>query len=163
MKIPSLALATAALAFSLPLQAADPYMTVYAWDPGCQHTVETNNFDLAPGAAVEIQVDLTQCSPAQLAGLLVHGYAPRNSGSDALTRRHNVRLRVVSDAGLDVFSDEGYVFTQIRHRLGSRCWPRTSTSVSPSRSGWCRGAASKPASGRRDHSRRPVSSLTRSG
>ena len=113
MKIPSLALATAALAFSLPLQAADAYMTVYAWDPGCQHTVETNNFDLAPGAAVEIQVDLTQCSPAQLAGLLFHGYAPRNSGSDALTRRHNVRLRVVSDAGLDVFSDEGYVFTQI--------------------------------------------------
>ena len=35
------------------------------------------------------------------------------AGSDALTRRHNVRLRVVSDAGLDVFSDEGYVFTQI--------------------------------------------------
>lgn len=113
MKIRSLALATAALAFALPSQAADSYMTVYAWDPGCQHTVETNNFDLAAGAAVEIQVDLTQCTPAQLAGLLFHGYAPRNSGSDALTRRHNVRLRVVSDAGLDAFSDDGYVFTQI--------------------------------------------------
>jgi hypothetical protein len=93
--------------------AADSYMQVQSWDPGCEHTVETNNFVLGPGTSVEIQVDLTGCTAAQLGGFLFYGYAPTKTSSDGLSKRHNVRLRVVSDGGLDLVSDDGHVFTQI--------------------------------------------------
>lgn len=113
MRLAVIATASACVLASTPLHAGDAYMKVYAWDPGCEQTVETNNFDLAPGTSVEIEVDLAGCTADQLGGFLFYGYAPRNSSSDGLTRRNNVRLRVTSASGVDVYSDDGHVFTQV--------------------------------------------------
>lgn len=104
--------ATALLA--TPSIAGGSYMTVQTWDPGCEHTMETNNFELAAGASVEIEIDLSGCTAEQLGGLLFYGYAPRNSGSDGLAKRHNVRLRVVEQArGSETVSDDGHVLTYL--------------------------------------------------
>jgi hypothetical protein len=106
-------LAVAVTLLAAQVQAGDSYMQVQSWDPGCEHTVETNNFVLGPSASIEIHVDLTGCSAEQLGGFLFYGYAPTKTSAGGLTKRDNVRLRVVSDAGLDVVSDEGHVFTQV--------------------------------------------------
>jgi hypothetical protein len=103
-----MALATA------PTHAAATYPSVQTWDPGCEHTMETSHFELAAGQSVEIQVDLSGCTAEQAGTLLFYGYVPRTSGSDGLSRRHNVRLQVVNEAmGSATASDDGHVLVFI--------------------------------------------------
>jgi hypothetical protein len=52
-------------------------MTYTAWDPGCEHTMNTNHFDLAPGQSVEVPLDLSLCDPTQLDDLLYWGQGNR--------------------------------------------------------------------------------------
>jgi hypothetical protein len=104
--------ATAALlgAGAPQYSSAEGYMLVKTWDPGCEHTMETNHFDLAPGTAVEIEIDLAGCTEQQRGMLLFYGYVPKRNSSEGLNQRHGVRLEVTDiSTGQVISSDEGHV------------------------------------------------------
>jgi len=87
-------------------------MTYTTWDPGCEHTMNTNHFDLAPGQSVEIDLDLTLCYPEQLGGLLYWGYYTTKNSSEPLSTRNNIRLTLIDNTtGYEVSSDDGSLFT----------------------------------------------------
>ena len=94
---------------------ADPEdMVVSTWDPGCEHTMTTNHFELAPGQSVEIPLDLTECVDTR-EGMLFFGYHTTKNSSDQLTARDKIRLTVVGDGdGREMpqewSSDSGYLY-----------------------------------------------------
>jgi hypothetical protein len=94
---------------------ADPEdMTISTWDPGCEHTMTTNHFELAPGQIVEIPLDLTGCSNAP-EGVLIFGYNTMKNSSLQLTVRDKIRLTVVADGQLqektqEWNSESGYLY-----------------------------------------------------
>jgi hypothetical protein len=92
--------------------AAPDDMTVTAYDPGCEHTMTTNHFELAAGQSVEIDLDLTACYQEQIGGLMYYGYHTSKSRSKPLVERDNVRLILVDGDGNELVSDNGSIYTE---------------------------------------------------
>jgi hypothetical protein len=106
-----LLLATLAVA---PSGRADTAMQVQTWDVGCEHTLNTNFFDLAPGDSVEIQLDFSSCPEDKLGGMLVYGYRLARNSAPQLGARDNLRFTVVDLATkAESWSDSGYLMTQL--------------------------------------------------
>ena len=92
--------------------AALEQMSYTTWDPGCEHTMNTNHFDLAPGQSVEINLDMTLCYQEKLGGLLYWGYYTTKNSSDPLSARNNIRLTLIDNTtGHETTSDDGSLFT----------------------------------------------------
>jgi hypothetical protein len=94
---------------------ADPEdMAISTWDPGCEHTMTTNHFELAPGQSVEIPLDLSACADPY-EGMLFFGYHTTKNSSRQLTARNSIRLTVVA-SGQETLteqewsSDSGYLY-----------------------------------------------------
>lgn len=97
-----------------PASAGDTGIRVSTWDVGCEHTMTTNHFELAPGDAVEIQLDFASCTPDKLGTLLVFGYRTSRNSSELLTQQDNVRFTVVDPAtGVELTSDSGSLLSQL--------------------------------------------------
>jgi hypothetical protein len=90
-------------------------MTVSTWDPGCEHTMTTNHFELAPGQSVEIDLDMLGCAiyADQPRGLLYFGYYTTKTSSRPLSQRHNVRLTLVDGGGHEITSDSGSIYSEV--------------------------------------------------
>ena len=103
---------TAAPKSQTETQASTP-MSYTTWDPGCEHTMTTNHFDLAPGQSVEIPLDLSLCYPEQLGSLLFWGYSTAKTHSRPLSQRNNIRLTVTDEgAGETMGSNDGSVLVE---------------------------------------------------
>ena len=77
----------------------DSGMEVYVWNyPGCQHTMSTNFFELAPGAEVSLTLDLSACEEVDFGGLLFYGLSATKKNSKALTARSRVSLWIVEES-----------------------------------------------------------------
>ena len=90
--------------------AAD--MLVQTWDPdmGCEHTMTTNHFELAPGERVELDLDLTGCTADQMGMLLYFGYHTTKTRSRPLSAKNKIRLTLVDEQTREEFvSDSGSV------------------------------------------------------
>lgn len=97
-----------------PAGAAD--MLVQTWDPdmGCEHTMTTNHFDLAPGEKVELAVDLTGCTADQMGMMLYFGYHTTKTRSRPLSSKDKIRLTLVDDqTGEEFVSDSGSVLIDV--------------------------------------------------
>ena len=89
-------------------------MDVQTWDFGCEHTMTTNHFELAPREFVQVNIDLTGCGPEKLGGLLFFGYNTTRNSSKTLIERDNIRLTLVKgDSGAEISSDSGSVYVEI--------------------------------------------------
>jgi hypothetical protein len=111
-----------ALTLARPGIAADA-MTVQTWDPalGCEHTMTTNNFQLAPRGSVEVDVNLSACPTEKLGGLLYFGYNTTKSWSRPLTSSNNVRLTLVNvQTGEEIVSDSGAIYIEMSGPGGFR-------------------------------------------
>jgi hypothetical protein len=80
-----------------PAGAAD--MLVQTWDPdmGCEHTMTTNHFELAPGEKVELDIDLSGCTADQMGMMLYFGYHTTKTRSRPLSSKDKIRLTLVDD------------------------------------------------------------------
>jgi hypothetical protein len=98
-----------------PIALAQDDMEVYYWNySGCQHTMTTNHFELAPGAEVAIDLDLLGCYPEDLGGLLFFGYKTTKTHSKQLTSRDKVFLSIVDETtGEEITSRSGRILTEI--------------------------------------------------
>jgi len=92
--------------------AAPDDMIVTAYDQGCEHTMTTNHFELAPGESIEIDLDLTACYPEQIGGLMFYGYRTTRAQSTPLTERDNLRLIVADSLGNEIISTSGSIYTE---------------------------------------------------
>jgi hypothetical protein len=92
--------------------AASDDMLITAYDPGCEHTMTTNHFELVPGESVEIVLDLTACSQEQIGGLMFYGYRTTKAQSTPLTERDNVRLIVADSLDNEIVSTSGSIYTE---------------------------------------------------
>ena len=90
------------------VMAAPEDMVVSTWDLGCEHTMTTNHFELAPGEVVEITLDLTGCVD-NYEGMLFFGYNTTKNSSRQLTARDGIRLMVVG-INQEWSSDNGYLY-----------------------------------------------------
>ena len=90
------------------VMAAPEDMVVSTWDLGCEHTMTTNHFELAPGEVVEITLDLTGCVD-NYEGMLFFGYNTTKNSSRQLTARDGIRLMVVG-TNQEWSSDNGYLY-----------------------------------------------------
>ena len=71
--------------------AAPEEMAVSVWDPGCNHTMTTNHFVLAPGeSTLEIYVDLSECTDEQVGSILFFGYVTTKNRSRQISSKNNV-------------------------------------------------------------------------
>ena len=109
-----IALALPSLLFAYVASAAEG-MTVQTWDPemGCEHTMTTNHFELAPRDSVEIDLNLTGCTPDNLGGLLYFGYNTTKNRSRPLTSRNRIRLTLVDGDGNETVSDSGSIYIEV--------------------------------------------------
>lgn len=114
MKSSQVLFALLAAALSAPAAAGDAYMTVQTWDAGCEHTMTTNHFDMAPAQSVEIHLDLSACAAEQLGSLLVYGYKTTRNSSRQLTRQDNVLFTIVDESSRSESStSDGYLMLQV--------------------------------------------------
>lgn len=67
-------------------------VVTYVWDPGCNHTMTTNHFMLAPGQDANVYVDLSECSDEQIGSLLFFGYNTTKTRSRQLSAKDRVHL-----------------------------------------------------------------------
>jgi len=90
-------------------------MTVSTWDPGCEHTMTTNHFELAPGESVEIDLDMLGCAiyPDAPKGILYFGYYTTKTSSRGLSEKHNVRLTLIDGGGHETTSDSGHIYSEV--------------------------------------------------
>jgi hypothetical protein len=97
-----------------PAGAAD--MLVQTWDPdmGCEHTMTTNHFELAPGEKVELDIDLSGCTADQMGMMLYFGYHTTKTRSRPLSSKDKIRLTLVDDqTGEEFVSDSGSVLIDV--------------------------------------------------
>jgi hypothetical protein len=67
-------------------------VVTYVWDPGCNHTMTTNHFMLAPGQDVKVYIDLSECSDEQIGSMLFFGYNTTKTRSRQLSAKDKVYL-----------------------------------------------------------------------
>ncbi len=100
-------------------------MEVSKWYAGCESTMTTNHFDLAPGEVTEpIYLDYSNCSDAEKGTLLVYGYSTTKTSSRQLQPRHNIRLTAVpadESVGTESVSDDGSLAIDIPN-AEQGCW-----------------------------------------
>ncbi len=102
---------------SASASAAPEDMVVSSWDYGCEHTMTTNHFELAPGESVKVNLDLSACPDEQLGSLLFFGYHTTKNSSKQFVRRDNIRLTLVDEAmDQEVVSDNGHIFVEVADR-----------------------------------------------
>ena len=104
------------LGFGAQAVAAPEDMIVKTWDYGCEHTMNTNHFELAPGESVEIDLSMLDCTiyEDQPKGLLYFGYFTTKTSSRPLTQRNNVRLTLLDAEGNEaVVSDSGSIYAEV--------------------------------------------------
>jgi glutaredoxin len=71
--------------------------------PGCDHSMTTNHFALAPGEVFEHVIDLSECVPAHLGGFLYFGYKTTRNSSRPLEIRDGIALRIIDvDTGQEI-------------------------------------------------------------
>ena len=75
---------------SAPAVAQD--VLTYVWDPGCNRTMTTNHFILAPGQEAEIYLDFSECTDKQIGSLLFFGYHTTKNRSRQLSAKDKVQL-----------------------------------------------------------------------
>ena len=83
--------------FALPIlflatPALSDDMVSFVWDPGCNHTMTTNHFMLAPGMGANVYVDLSECTDEQIGSLLFFGYKTTKTRSRQLSAKDKVQL-----------------------------------------------------------------------
>lgn len=84
------------------------------WDPGCNHTMTTNHFTLAPNEATQrIYIDLSGCTDEQVGSLLFFGYHTTKTRSRGLTTKNKVRLE------MSALNSEGIVLANVGSNTGS--------------------------------------------
>jgi len=113
MHLKLLGFAVFLLAFNSQIIASPDDMVVTTWDYGCNHTMNTNHFDIAPGESVEIDLDLQGCYIVEPKGLLFFGYYTTKNSSKPLVERNNVRLTLVDGNGNETVSDSGAIYTEV--------------------------------------------------
>ncbi|MGW8368659.1 MAG: hypothetical protein ACWGPN_08255 [Gammaproteobacteria bacterium] len=116
MKGSKFLIATALSLLFLLQSAGAADMLVQTWDPdmGCEHTMTTNHFDLAPGEKVELAVDLTGCTADQMGMMLYFGYHTTKTRSRPLSSKDKIRLTLVDDqTGEEFVSDSGSVLIDV--------------------------------------------------
>lgn len=82
----------ALFALFLVTPAVSDEVVTYLWDPGCNHTMTTNHFMLAPGEDAKVYIDLSKCSDAQIGSLLFFGYKTTKTRSRQLSAKDKVHL-----------------------------------------------------------------------
>lgn len=93
------------LAFASAPAVADGVVT-YVWEDGCNHTMTTSHFMLAPGAEVIVDIDLSKCDEAQMDSLLFFAYKTTKTRSRQLTAKDRVQLSMyAADASGDAVSE----------------------------------------------------------
>lgn len=112
------------IGFASLASAAPEDMTVSTWDPGCEHTMTTNHFELAPGESVKIDLDMLGCSiyADSPKGLLYFGYYTTKTSSRPLTQRNNVRLTLVDGNGHETVSDSGSIYAEVAAPEACELW-----------------------------------------
>ena len=110
--------------FAAPAVADD--MVTYTWDPGCNHTMTTNHFMLAPGQEVEIYVDLSQCTDEQIGSLLLFGLHTTRNRSRQLTSKSKIRLMMSAvyasgNLGPQEHSDTGSLLVDVASVQAQGC------------------------------------------
>lgn len=113
MRLKQLSTSLILLALSTFVMASPEDMIVSTWDYSCNHTMNTNHFELAPGESVEINLDMLGCYMDQPKGLLFFGYYTTKNSSKPLLERNNVRLTLVDGSGNETVSDSGAIYTEI--------------------------------------------------
>ena len=88
------------LAFASAPAVADDIVT-YVWEDGCNHTMTTNHFMLAPGSEAKVEIDRSKCTDAQIGSLLFFGYNTTKTHSRQLSAKDKVQLSMsaVYDSG----------------------------------------------------------------
>ena len=89
--------------------------------PGCDHTAQTNHFELGPGQSVHLVLDLSQCPEEYLGGLLYFGYKSTKNSSRPLSKNDGVLLEIMEmstlqplkPADYDGTGDMGFVYIQL--------------------------------------------------
>ena len=103
-------------------------MTVYSWDPGCNHTTSTSWFTLAAGeSSQKIYIDLSECTDEQRGNLLFFGnYATKTSGRQ-LERRHKIRLSMTpldryGNVADQMATDDGFLLADVANYGSKGVW-----------------------------------------
>ena len=102
-----LLLVPAQLALGAP---EDAVVNSYGYD-GCDHTVSTNHFELAPGELLYLELDLSQCLPDDLQGMLYFGYKTTRNSSRPLQIKDGIELRILDPTTgeeIDYAAYDGY-------------------------------------------------------
>ncbi len=81
------------------------------WDPpSCEHTMNTNHFELAPGQVAKVSINLTDCDKGH-EGIMFFGYRTSKNKSRQFTSRDNIRLSILDVAtGQFWSSDSGRLY-----------------------------------------------------
>jgi hypothetical protein len=87
--------------------AVDAFVTNYGY-PGCEHSISTNHFYIAPGEVFEFWVDLSQCTPSDLGGVLFFGYKTTKNQSRQLEIRDGIALKILDPATREEIDYELY-------------------------------------------------------
>ena len=109
-------------------QAGPDDMTVSVWDPGCNHTMTTNHFVLAPNEGThKIYIDLSGCSDEQIGSILFFGYNTTKTRSRQLSAKNKVHLYMSAldrygNVVQEVSSASGAVLAEINGSSSRGCW-----------------------------------------
>ena len=121
------------LAFTATPAVAEDVVT-YVWDGGCNHTMTTNHFMLAPGQEVQVEIDLSKCSDEQLGSLLFFGYVTTKTRSRQLTKKNRVELSMSpvllsGNLGEKQRSDSGSMLVDVAtvKASGCRMWAKNNS------------------------------------
>ena len=117
-------IALSLLVVSAPAVSQD--VITYLWDPGCNHTMTTNHFMLAPGQEVEVEVDLSKCSEAQIGSLLFFGYVTTKTRSRQLRAKDRVQLSMSpvflsGNLGVAEHSNSGSLLVDVADVVAKGC------------------------------------------
>ena len=116
MKGSKFLIATALSLLFLLQSAGAADMLVQTWDPdmGCEHTMNTSYFEIAPGESVEIDLNMTGCTESELGRLLYVGYNAGKSRTTPLSAKHKIRLTLIdAQSGEELVSESGSIFTEV--------------------------------------------------
>lgn len=112
----------------LSARAGAEDVTVWVWDPGCNHTTATSYFTLPPQQKSQrIYVDLSECSEEQMGTMLFFGNYVTKTSNRQLSSKHKVRLHM---SALDstgkvtqtMESDSGSVRADMSAGDSPGCW-----------------------------------------
>jgi hypothetical protein len=102
----------AAFGFAAAAHASAADMVVYDNGyPGCDWSVETNHFELAPGESTYFEVDMSNCTEEFMGGAMYIGYKTTKNSSRPLESRDGISLAmhdVATGEEIDYAALDGY-------------------------------------------------------